>query len=81
MSRAVAGLSPIELAVTAAAIDSIAAGWKYSTALCVRILGGPAGWELPPRNLLEALHTRHQPVSAANCPRTYTSMIFTQRCS
>jgi len=60
----------------AAAIDSIAAGWKDSTALCLRVLGGPAGWELPPPDLIFALRTRHQPVSSEACPRTYASMML-----
>jgi len=76
VSQVVATFSPIERAVLGAAIDSIAAGWKDSTALCLRVLGGPAGWELPPRDLLEALHTRHQPLSVAACPRTYASMVL-----
>src|SRR5262245_2352698 len=66
-SRLATDVSPIERAVMAAAIDSIAAGWRDSTALCLRLLGGPAGVELPPDSLLRALHTRHQPVAANAC--------------
>lgn len=75
-SRArVAALSPIEQQLIAAAVDSIAARWPDSTALCLGVLGGPAGPELPSDDLLHALRTRQQPVSIAGCPRTYASMI------
>jgi hypothetical protein len=60
----------------AAAIDSVAAGWPDSTALCLRVFGGPAGAELPPDSLLQAIRTRQQPVSVVACPRTYASMIL-----
>jgi len=70
-----AALAAVEQQLIAAAVDSIAAAWPDSTALCLGILGGPAGPELPTDGLLEALRTRQRPVSVAACPRTYASMI------
>ena len=71
----VAALEPVEEQLIARAVESVAATWPDSTALCLALLGGPAGPELPGPALLASLRTRQRPVSSAACPRTYTSMI------
>ena len=73
--RPLASLAPLETQLISVAVDSIAARWADSTALCLEILGGPAGPEAPPEALLRALRTRQRPVAAAACPPTYASMI------
>jgi hypothetical protein len=74
-SRGVAALTPLEQELIVAAVHAIAATWPDSTALCLEILGGPGGPELPSPALLGALRTRQGVASAAACPRTYASMI------
>ena len=74
-SRPVAALTVAEQTIMAAALDSIAAAWPDSTTLCLRVLGGPGGWEMPPERLLRVLRMRQRPVSSTRCPRTYTSMV------
>ena len=73
------GLSPIELAMIAAVVDSVAAQWSDSTALCLTVMGGPEGPRPAGDDLLAQLRTRQRVVAGNRCPPTYTTMISASR--
>ena len=75
-SPSVAVLARVEETMIAAVIDSIAAHWEDSTAVCVTLMGGPEGARPAPDDLLHRLQTRQQAVRGDQCPRTYTSMVL-----
>ena len=68
-------LSRVEQVMIAAAVDSIAAHWPDSTALCLTLMGGPEGARVASDDLLAQLRTRQRPVRGDRCPPTYTKMI------
>jgi hypothetical protein len=74
-----AGLSRIEQAMIAAAVDTVAAQWRDSTALCLTVMGGPEGARPAADNLLGQLRTRQRAVAGNRCPPTYRTMTSASR--
>jgi hypothetical protein len=68
-------LARIEQAMIGAAVDSVAAKWSDSTALCLTLMGGPEGSHPAGDDLLAQLRARQRAVAGDRCPPTYTRMV------
>ena len=71
----VAKLAPMEVAMLSATLDTLVRRMRDSSSLCVSILGGPEGPEVPSADFLGSLRIQRSVVAMDRCPPTYTQMI------
>ena len=66
-------VSAEDWALMAAATNTVLAELRDTATICVTLLHGPTGFDIPDAHLAMLNHTRVVPATA--CPRTYASMI------
>ena len=75
VTHSIAELHPTEAAVLRATLDTLVRAMRDSSTVCLYILGGPTGSQLPSEDFVRSLTLNREVVRADRCPPTYQHMI------